>query len=384
MRMTIPALGLRVVLSYVVEGSDDMKNGRVQVGIIGTGFGLSAQLPGFRACEDTEVVAICGSNPERTSRLAEQHGIPQAYTDYRTMLELDSLDLVSIVTPVALHHPMTLAAFQAGKHVLCEKPMAMNLTEAKDMLAAAKASARIHLIDHELRFNPTRVRLKELLDGGYVGEIYHATVTTSSNFRADPDARTWDWWSDAKQGGGSLGATASHQVDLLRWWIGEISEVSAEIHTFVKHRRLPDSKAYGGVTSDDYCSLMLRFENGQRGAVLITSVARQPAGTRFEIHGSQGSLILDADERLWGRQAADTQLTELTVADPNRELPGIEKNVWAVSFIRLAQEVVTSIREGRAPTRGATFLDGAKCQAVLDAARVSWQDGVRARVPEVL
>jgi len=349
-----------------------MKDGQVQIGIIGTGFGLSAQLPGFRACKEAEVVAICGSNPERTNRLAQQHGIPHAYTDYRAMLELKSLDVVSIVTPVALHHPMTLAAFQAGKHVLCEKPMAMNMAEAKEMLAAAEASSLVHLIDHELRFNPTRLRLKELLDAGYVGDIYHATVTTSSNFRADPDARTWDWWSDAKQGGGSLGATASHQIDLLRWWIGEISEVSAEITTFVKRRRLPNADTYADVTSDDYCSLLLHFEDGQRGAIVITSVARHPTGTRFEIHGANGSLILDADERLWGRQAADTQLTELTVPDPNRDLPGIENNVWAVSFVRLAQELVASIHEGRQPTHGATFRDGVKCQAVLDAARTSW------------
>lgn len=359
-----------------------MKNGKVGVGIIGTGFGLSAQLPGFRACDGAEVIALCGRNPERTRRLAERHSIAHAFSDYRAMLQLDAIDLVSIVTPVSLHHPMTMAALGAGKHVLCEKPMAMDLAEATGMLEAAESSSLVHLIDHELRFNPTRVRLKELLDAGYAGEIYHATITTSSNFRADPDVRPWDWWSDARQGGGSLGATASHQIDLLHWWIGRITEVSAEINTFVKHRRLPDSAEYAVVTSDDYCTLLLRFENGQYGSIMITSVARQPAGTRFEIHGERASLILDADERLWGRQAGDMQLTELTVPDPNRDLPGIEKSVWAVSFICLAQELVTSIREQRQPTRGATFRDGARCQAVLDAARTSWKNGTRARVSE--
>jgi len=359
-----------------------MKNGQVKVGIIGTGFGLSAQLPGFRACEGVEVVALCGSNHERTKALAQKHGIAHAFTDYHAMLQLDTLDLVSIVTPVSLHYPMTLAAFQAGKHVLCEKPMAMDLAEATSMLAAAETASRIHMIDHELRFNPTRVRLKELLEAGYIGEIYHATITTSSNFRADPDARPWDWWSDATQGGGSLGATASHQIDLLQWWIGQISQVSAEIDTFVKQRRLPDSTHYVTVTSDDYCSLLLRFENGQRGSIVITSVARHPAGTRVEIHGEHGSLILDADERLWGRQAGDAQLTELTVPDPNQELPGIEKNVWAISFIRLAQELVTSIREQCQPKQGATFLDGVRCQGVIDAARTSWKNETHVWVSE--
>jgi predicted dehydrogenase len=169
----------------------------------------------------------------------------------------------------------------------------------------------------------------------------------------------------------------------MQWWLGPIASVTADIHTFVGERRLPDSQEFASVTSDDYCSLLLRFASGALGTCVITSVARQPEGTRFEIHGTRGSLILDAKERLWGRQAEDKELTELTVADPNWDLPGIEKSVWAVSFIRLAQEMVASIRAGRLPAHGATFRDGARCQAVLDAARESAKNARWAPVPSV-
>jgi len=239
------------------------------------------------------------------------------------------------------------------------------------MLDRAKASGYIHMIDHELRFNPTRMRLTELLDDRFLGRVYHASIQITTEFRADPVARTWDWWSEAAKGGGSLGATASHQIDLLRWWLGEIRAVAGDLGTAVTRRKAPDSDAFRDVTSDDHCAFFAELESGARAYVVVTSVARQPLGTRTELHGEKGSLILDAEDRLWGRRAGESSLTEYTVSDPAREIPGIEKNVWAVSFVSLARHLIECIRSGKPLQRGATFEDGLCCQAVLDAIRQS-------------
>lgn len=354
---------------------------KIGVGLIGTGFGRSAQLPGFAACEGVEMVAVCSGRLERARAVAFDCGAPHSFTDYRQMMQLDGLDLVSIVTPPYLHLPMTAAAVAAGKHVICEKPTAMNAAEARAMLDRAQAAGVLHMIDHELRFNPTRQRVKQLLDEGYVGRVYHATINVVTNFRADPVQRTWDWWSQAEQGGGSVGAASSHLIDLLRWWLGEITTVSGQLNTFVKRRKMPDSDEMRAVTSDDQCAFMAEMDGGALASVFISSVARHPQGTRTEIHGESGSLILDADDRLWGRRAGESGVSELTVPDPNRDLPGIEKNVWAVSFVSLARHAVECIRAGKPPDQGATFYDGLRAQQVMDAIRDSWRERRWVEVP---
>lgn len=346
----------------------------IRVGIIGAGFGRSAQLPGFRACDGVDVVGICASSLERAQAAAHACGIPHAYADYRQLVAQPDIDLVSIVTPPYLHRPMVVAAVEAGRHVLCEKPMALQVEDASDMCAAAEAAGVIHLIDHELRFNPTRRRMKQLLSEGFAGRVYHATVQMSTSYRADPVARPFDWWSEAGKGGGSLGATASHQIDLLQWWLGGVRRVSGQLHTFVPARKHPHSDQFGTVTSDDQCSFTAELESGALASVFITSVVRHPQGTRTEIHGDAGSLVLDAGDRLWGRRAGEREATELTVTDPNRDLPGVEPDVWSVSFVGLARYLVSCIRTGSRPEQGASFHDGLRCQAVMDAVRQSWAE----------
>ena len=121
-----------------------------------------------------------------------------------------------------LHLPHTMAALRAGKHVLCEKPTALHAGEAAEMLAAAKASGRLHLIDHELRFHPRRRRLAERMREGFTGRLWSLDYRSAGSFRVDPN-RPWTWWSDATQGGGVLGALGSHAVDTIRTFAGEIA-----------------------------------------------------------------------------------------------------------------------------------------------------------------
>lgn len=350
-----------------------MAQDTIRVGIIGSGFGQSAMIPGFRLTTGVEIVALTSGRRERAEAAAREHGIPHAFDDYRVMLDTVPLDLVAVVTPVYLHYPMTMDALDRGIHVLCEKPMAMNLGEAKAMYERARDKGVVHVIDHELRFNPTRRRLQQLLAEGYLGRIYHVNIQNFGSLRADPN-QPWSWWSSKEFGGGALGANASHQVDLLRWWLGEFVAVEGHLETYVKQRPDPQTGALKAVDSDDYFFFQGEFVSGARVTVEASYVTRPGKGARVEIYGEKGSLILDAEDRLWGFRAGDSASTEFTVQDPLLEIPGVSQNVWSRSFIYQAREMVSAIREQRSVVWGATFRDGAQTQAVLDAIRRSHEE----------
>ena len=199
----------------------------MKVGIIGASFAQAAYLPALRHVIGAEVVALASARMESARSAASQFEVPHVYDDWEAMLASHEFDLVCIATPTFLHEPQTLAAIEAGAHILCEKPTAMDAGEAARMLAAAEAAGRVHMIDHELRFNPNRARIAELISEGALGEIRHVNISNIGKSWADPGGRPkGDWWSLAERGGGRLGANGSHQVDLLRWWLGEVKWVS--------------------------------------------------------------------------------------------------------------------------------------------------------------
>lgn len=348
-----------------------MGNQNVRIGIVGTGFGQSAMLPGFRLADGAEVVAICSRRRDRAEAAAQAHGIAMAFDDYHAMLAQARLDLFCVVTPVATHATMTLAAIAAGCHVLCEKPAALDTAEALAMMNAAQSAGVIHMIDHELRFNPTRAKIAELIGANYVGKVRYASIRNVSGMRANSQ-RAWDWWSELAQGGGALGASGSHQVDLLRWWLGDIVAVSGRIDTHVRHR--PDP-ARGGelraVDSDDQFSFIAELASGAAAHVFVSTVAYLGGSNQVEIHGDSGSLVLDSDDRLWGQQLDQSIPEEFTVLDPLEGIAGVPTNVWGRSFVHLARELVEAIAKGRPLARGASFVDGLRCQQALDAVRRS-------------
>src|SRR5438105_2754502 len=140
----------------------------IRIAVAGVGFGAAVHIPAFQS-EGLEVVAVHSRRWERVEEAAKRFGILHAFTDYDEMLGLDGLDAVSIATPVTLHHPMTLAALKAGKHVICEKPFTVNQEEARDLWRTAESSGLTAMVAHEFRFSSGRMRAKELIDEGFVG-----------------------------------------------------------------------------------------------------------------------------------------------------------------------------------------------------------------------
>ena len=350
-------------------------NNTIRIGIIGAGFARTTQIPGFKAVENARVVAITSAHREHAEEVAREFDIPHVESDWRALIARDDVDLVSAVTPVVTHCEITLATLENGKAMLCEKPMAMNADEALRMTESARQAGVLALIDHELRFLPGRVKMRELLRRGHIGKVRHAKLTFRSDSRADAN-RLWNWWSDIKQGGGALGAIGSHVVDGFRWLLGtEVSEVLCNLATHIRERQDENGKLRE-VTSDDEANLILRFSDselteGTTGTVSLSMVEPGKPEHRLEIFGSGGALMVEESGRLWQSQTGDSEWKEVKT-DRGELAEGMRDGGWARGFTAFSCKIVEALREGRASVDGAaTFADGYRTQLVLDAARRS-------------
>ncbi|MBF9049843.1 Gfo/Idh/MocA family oxidoreductase [Roseobacter sp. HKCCD9010] len=352
----------------------------LNVGIIGASFARDAYLPAFAHIEGAKVVALASGRLESAKAAAAPHGITVVYDDWEKMLAEHALDLVCIATPTVMHAPMVLAAIARGAHVLCEKPTAMNAGEARAMLDAARDANRLHMIDHELRFNPTRARIAALIHGGDLGEIRHVNITNIGASWADPASRPkGDWWSDAAMGGGRLGANGSHQVDMLRWWLGEPASVIGQALTMVPNRLCKNTGEPWTATSDDLSHFTLEMQSGALAQVFMSGVAAANMGNETQVFGSKGTITLsNSDEKLYFAKAGES-FNDISVEDPNATLEGLNKGIWNVSVLAALQELTAAIIEERGLKRGASFVDGLRNQMVLDAVVAStvsrkWED----------
>lgn len=344
----------------------------MKIGIIGASFARDAYLPAMAHVPGAEVVAIASGRMSSARDCADRFGVPHAYDDWQLMLDSHDLDLVCIATPTALHGPQTLAALARGAHVLCEKPMAMNATEARAMLEAATAAGRLHMIDHELRFNPNRARVAEMIAQGDLGELRHINIANIGASWANPASRPkGDWWSDAAQGGGRLGANGSHQVDMLRWWMGEVAWVTGAAPVMVPDRLDKATGEPWTATADDVAWFGLEMASGALAQVFLSGVAAHNMGNHTQVFGSRGTITLsNDDEKLWFAKAGQS-FEDITRTDPIASLPGLNKGIWNVSVVSALRELCGAITEGRALRQGATFADGLANQRVLDAVRLS-------------
>ena len=354
-------------------------SGAIRIGIIGAGFARTTQIPGFKAIKGARVVAIASARREHAEEVAREFDIPHVESDWRELIARDDVDLVSIVTPVGTHCEMTLAALERGKAVLCEKPMAIDADEAKRMTERAREAGVLALIDHELRFLSGRVKLRDSLSEGEIGNVRHAKLTFRSDSRADTN-RPWNWWSDKKQGGGTLGAIGSHVIDGFRWLLGaEVAEVFCNLATHV-----PERKDEGGkvreVTTDDETNMILRFSDseltyGSTGAISLSMIESGKAEHRLEIFGARGALMVEESGQLWRSTVGDGEWKKVET-DRGELAAGMRDGGWARGFTAFSRKIVAALREGRTTVDGAaTFEDGYRTQLVLDAARRSNERG---------
>jgi len=348
----------------------------VRIGVIGAGaIATLRHLPAYKRAQDAgkaEIVAVADPIGAAAQTAATKFGVPHAFTDYQELLQLP-LDAVSICTPNSYHEPITLAAIAAGKHVLCEKPLALSQEGARRMEAAAGAAGIITAVNFRYRFIPAAWFARDLIAAGELGEIYHAYGNYFNGSMVDPQS-PFSWrQARAESGSGALGDLGSHLIDLYRYWFGEIAAVQGHLRTFTTERPAP-----GGGTAtvdvDDASTCLLRLANGAEGTV---NASRNAIGhnnhQRVEVYGTKGALIYEIEK--WDVGGDRLQLclgagqarhnAFATVPVPPSYLtshPG-----------RAMDDFIDAIRSGT--PMSPDFTDGVRCQEVLDATELSAREG---------
>ena len=357
-----------------------MKKSAVGIGIVGTGFARSTQIPGFRDCMGAKVVAIASGHRERAEAVAKEFGIENVCADWQELVVHRDVDLVSIVTPPATHMEIALAALEHRKAVLCEKPMAMDVEQAARMVERAKDAGVLALIDHELRFLNSRRTMRAMLQNGAIGLVRHCNYIFRSDYRGVLD-RAWDWWSDVEMGGGTLGAIGSHVIDTFRWMLGtEITSVLGMLSTHIKQRPDKTSGSSRTVTSDDEAKLLFRFADAANntdttGMASLSVVESGLYDNRVEIYGTTGALMVEETGELWHSPVGSGTWRPVQV-DQDQMAQGMRESSWSRGFTAFSGAIVEAMQSGKTTVKNAaTFEDGHRIQQVLDAARVSNKSG---------
>lgn len=357
---------------------------KIRIGIIGTGFARTVQIPAFQKIAGAEVTSVASGQAANAEKTALDFNIPHWTGDWRETVARADVDLICITTPPAHHREMTLAALENNKHVLCEKPMAMNANEAREMLEKSREKNLMCLIDHELRYLNGRRKAFEMIRSGEIGKIRHAKYNFRAPHRGDTNL-PWTWWSDQNAGGGALGAIGSHVFDTLRWLTGaEISQVFCQLQSHVKERADADG-ATKKVTTDDEANLILRFAAGElvtdATANVSLSMVEYPAyQNRVEIFGTKGALRVEFDGELFAGNVEKEQWEKVEI-NFNEAVEGARATGWNNGFLSFAAEIIEALREGKTTVENAaTFADGCAIQKLIDAAHESNASGKAIKV----
>lgn len=318
---------------------------------------------------------VCGRNEAAVSDAARTLGWEEYSTDWRKVIERDDIDIVDICTPGEAHAEQAIAAAEAGKVVFCEKPLGNTLDEAVEMLAAVERNKVIHMICHNYRRVPAVSLAKQMIEDGKIGRIYHYRGTYLQDWIVDPMfPRVWRL-EKSKTGSGALGDIASHSIDLARYLVGEITEVSGMLKTFVTERPLPGTSEMAPVDVDDAALSLLRFESGAIGSVEGSRMAPGRKNyNRFEINGSRGSIVFDLERmnelEVYIDEGPNSGFKDIYVTDPAHPYfaawwPAGHIIGYEHTFIHTVYELLKAIDEGRIPSPN--FADGLRNQRVLDA-----------------
>jgi predicted dehydrogenase len=370
--------------------------GAIRCGIVGFGFVGPHHLDAMRRLGFVEVTAVCTQHAEQAAEKAKQFHVPKAYGDYRELLADPEIDVVDIVTPTCMHHPIALAALSSGKHVIVDKPMALNAAQAREMSLAAERAGAVAAVTFNIRYNPVVQQARFMVQSGELGSIHllqghylqeWLLRDTDFSWRLDPE----------KCGATAMVAEAgAHWFDLSQYLTGlRIVRVRADLATVLPVRKKPrarsneafaagpnqDTEDYA-VTVPDLGFVLVEYHNGARGIFTASPMcAGRKNDLRLEINGAQASIEWrqERPNELWiGRRGKPN---EIILKDPSlldesiREyaaLPGGHAEGWPDAFRNLMRNIFSFIAEGRDPATAddlafPTFQAGYQINCVTDA-----------------
>jgi predicted dehydrogenase len=371
---------MTVILSAV------MATRRVRIGIIGTGFMGRVHCEALRRLGTVDVATVAASSLEKAQAFAAAHGVPGAEGDYRAILADSSIDAVHICTPNARHFEMASAVIHAGKHVMCEKPLAMTSAEAASLCAAAAAKGVRHATCYNLRFYPMVQQMRSMREAGELGDILVAQGTYSQDWLLyDTD---WNWRVEAKVSGPlrAMADIGSHWCDMLEHVSGErIAAVCADLATFHASRNRT------AVNTEDYGGVLFHLGTRARGSFTVSQVA---AGRKnrlsMEIYGTGASAAWSQErpDELWiGHRNGpnETLLKDPALLHPGAasyaDLPGGHAEGYGDTFKQLFLRFYQSIRDSGSPSDYPRFDEGLRQMQLLDAVLASHRSRAWVDVP---
>lgn len=364
---------------------------KLRTAIFGTGFMGRVHTEGIRRLGNVEIVAIAASSEAKARKFADEVSVEGATGDYRTLLTDPTLDAVHVCTPNALHFPMAMAALDAGKAVLCEKPLATTVAEAEQLVAKAKEKGLANCTFHNLRYYPMVQQMRRLREAGELGEIYAVQGTYSQDWLLyDTD---WNWRIDTSANGRSraFADIGTHWCDMVEHVTGQrITSLCADLQTFHKTRKRPKGsvETFSGKTlqpsdyesvpidTEDFAAVILRMGERTRGAFTVSQIS---AGRKnrlcLEIYGSKGSVTWDQEkpDELWMGQRNEPN--RLVVKDPSlmlkaargyADLPGGHSEGYDDTFKQVFRRFYRTVADKGAAVEYPQFVDGLRQLQILD------------------
>lgn len=378
---------------------------KINVGMVGYKFMGKAHSRAYRDMArffKTETVpamkVICGRTEAAVSEACRKFGWEVYETSWEKLVQREDLDLVDINTSNSTHREIAVAAAKAGKHVLCEKPLATSLAEAEEMLEAVKEAGVKHMICFNYRKVPAIGLAKKLIGEGRLGKIYHFRAQYLQDWIMDPQFPLIWKLKKEEAGSGAHGDLNSHIIDLARYLVGDFAKVAGMQETFIKKRLEPEvsdeltsghtaesrRRQLGEVTVDDATLFLARFKNGALGCFEATRFANgRRNALRFEINGSKGSLLFELENmnELWFYSGKDPQerqgfrrilATEAAHPYIGAWWPPGHIIGWEHTFIHVVYDFMKALDEDRIPSPN--FADGVECQRVLEAVEKSVEE----------
>lgn len=329
-----------------------MPSAPVKIAIAGGGYGAKVPLPVYRELDEFEPVAVWSRRPERARELAEGAGLQLGTADIDELLGHPGLEAVHVATPVASHAEIAIAAAERGLHVLCEKPLAADLAQARAVAAAVQRAGVVGVVNYGRRLQATRARLLERVRE-VAGRPRMVAISLVHDDHAEPGSRPFTWVQDASLGGGRLQGYGVHDLDLVLEAFGEVEAVAAATEVGVGERADRDGTPRS-VTAEDAYAILLRLRGGGLVTITLTATARHKRGDVVEVFGDAGTVILDADKVLhWARAGEELQ--------SEGPLQASSKDAFAL----IARNFHAAIRDGAAPEP--SLREGLRVQALLDA-----------------
>lgn len=348
------------------------------------------------AVGDVELAVLVDVEPSLAERTAHLLGFRESSADWRAVVARKDIDLIDIVAPNDLHHPMALAAIAEGKHVLCEKPLALTSAQAGELYQAASAAGIHHMVAFTYRLSPAVQLARNLIAGGELGRILQFHGLYFNDFGCDPNLPLSWRFQAARAGSGTSAGTGPHVIDLARYLVGEVAQVAGMRSTWVAKRPVAkDSRgdyfadagpaaSLGDVDVDDACSFLMRFEGEAMGTIQVSRCAPGRKDYLYvEVNGTEGSIVFNSERpselQFYSSRDARTASGFRTIligpmhagAEAFWHLPGMGIGL-AEARILQAREMLVALQSGKAPTP--SFYDGWQSTRVVDAVVLSADD----------